>query len=107
MGFERLAKQSNTQLQRLIHTIACDTANVVVTRHAQQQMAKRKISSPSLFKCLREGLVARQPEQNHKLGTLECRIERLCGGQMIGVIVAVSDEDPTLVVVTAMLVGRR
>lgn len=107
MGYERVGKQSKTQLQRLLHTRAKDTANVVVTAHAKQQMAKRKIASPSLFKCLREGAIHRQPEPNQAHGTLECRIERMCSGREVAVTVALSDDDPTLVIVTAMFVGKR
>lgn len=105
MGCDRIRRQSNTQLQRLIHTRSKVTENIVVTDHARKQMSTRKIASPSLLKCLREGAVLRQPEPNYKFGTLECRIERMCGGKEIGVVVAISDDDPRLVVVTAMFVG--
>lgn len=107
MGYDQVGKQSKTQLQRLIQARSKDTANVVVTAHAKQQMAKRKIASPSLFKCLREGSILRQPEPNPAHGTLECRIERMCSGKEIGIVVALSDDDPRLVVVTAMFVGKR
>jgi hypothetical protein len=107
MGYDGLRKQSLTQLQRLIQARSKVTGNVVLTPHAKEQMARRGIASPSVFKCLREGSVMRQPETNSKFGTLECRIERLCSGSDIGVIVAICDEDPTLVVVTAMFVGRK
>lgn len=107
MGYDHVGKQSNTQLQRLIHARSKDTASVVVTPHAKKQMAARQIASPSLFKCLREGAILRQPEPNDKFGTLECRIERMCSGKEIGIVVALSDDDPTLVIVTAMFVGNR
>lgn len=107
MGYDQVGKQSNTQLQRLIHARSADTASVVITTHAKKQMAARKIASPSLFKCLREGVVSRQPEPNDKFGTLECRIERMCSGKAIGIVVALSDDDPKLVIVTAMFVGNR
>ena len=66
MGYDQVGKQSKTQLQRLIQARSKDTANVVVTAHAKQQMAKRKIASPSLFKCLREGSILRQPERSEE-----------------------------------------
>jgi hypothetical protein len=107
MGYDGVRKQSKTQLQRLIHERSKMTENVVVTVHAAEQMAKRGIASPSVFKCLREGTVRREPEVNNEYGTLECRIERLCGGSEIGVLVAICDEVPTLVVVTAMFIGGK
>jgi hypothetical protein len=35
-------------------------------------------------------------------GSLECRMEHLCAGKNVAVIVALSDENPDLIIVTAM-----
>ena len=51
---------------------------------------------------LERGLLLRTPEPNVALGTLECQMSRYCAGRNIGVVVALSDEDPDIVVVTAM-----
>lgn len=107
MGYAKLATKNIVQLQRLIHQQAKDTANVVLTEHAKQQMLRRKIGTPSLHTCLRLGAIQRQPESSDAHGTLNCRIERKCSGQNIGVVVALSDDDPTLIIVTAMIVSSR
>lgn len=55
-----------------------------------------------MFDCLRAGVLRRTPEPNMGKGSLECRMEHYCSGANIGVVVALSDEDPSMAVVTVM-----
>jgi hypothetical protein len=52
--------------------------------------------------CLRNGIIQREPEPNVRYSTLECRMERYTAGYNIGLVVAVSESNPKLIVVTAM-----
>ena len=81
-----------------------NSINVAITDHVKKRMRQRKITLPCVFATLRSGRIRRTPEPNTAYGTLECRMEFYSAGHNIGVVVAVSDEDPTLVVVTAMYI---
>ena len=90
------------QLDRHIRNAAKDSACVFVTRHAAKKMRERKIPSSVMHEVLRKGAINRQPEQNDSMGNLECRMEHYCAGETFGVVVALCDEDPMLVIVTVM-----
>jgi hypothetical protein len=50
------------------------------------------------------GEIKRTPEPNTMLGNVECRMEHYCTGDNAAVVVAVSDDEPELVLVTAMYI---
>jgi hypothetical protein len=100
VGFSRL---SFAQLQRHIRAVSADTARVFITLHARSRMRSRRISIHEVFECLRAGVIRRTPEPNLAMGTLECRMERYVAGRDCAVIVALDDDDPSLVVVTVMM----
>lgn len=102
MGYQVVAKLSIQQLQRRIRDLSKDSANVFLSRHAKARMVSRKIGHATVMDCLRKGSLRRQPEPNTDRGSLECRMERYSGGLNVGVVVALSDEDPSLVVVTVI-----
>lgn len=96
---------STVQLQRLIHERARDSVRVLFTHHVLVRMKQRHILRPEVLDVLRLGVMDRAPEPNALRGTLECRVERFVAGRELGVVVALSDEDPNLVVVTAIVIG--
>ena len=95
---------SQQQLEQLIQAESVNTNNIVFTDHILSQMRKRKITNACVLDTLRKGRIRRTPEPNLMYGTLECRMEYFCTGQTVGVIVAVSDTDPELILVTAMYI---
>lgn len=97
-----ITQQSVAQIQAHIRETANNTVNIMFTEHVRKRMKERKISDACILATLREGSIKRPPEPNLMYGTLECKMEHYCTGRQIGVIVALSDEDPTLVLVTAM-----
>lgn len=68
-------------------------------------MRQRKVSAPEVFECLQLGSIDRVPEANEEMGSLECLMERYVSGRQLGIIVALSDEDPDVVVVTIFKVN--
>lgn len=100
MGCEVLAARSNVQIQAHIRAAAANTANIVITVHAAARMKKRRIGIVEVYDCLRNGMIVRPPQINAKHGTLECRMERWCGGRNLSAVIALDDADPDLVVVT-------
>ena len=65
-------------------------------------MRKRHIPADIVLEVLRLG---RRPEPNMMKGSVECLMERFVAGSQIGVVAAVSDEHPNVIVVTAMHTG--
>ena len=90
------------QITSYIRKTARDSKRIVFTDHANQRMKERKISTAMILDCLCHGQIKRQPESNLHHGTLECRMEYHTAGETIGVVVAISKDNPNLIVVTAM-----
>ncbi len=53
-----------------------------------------------VLEVLRNGRITRTPEPNTHMGSLECRMERFVAGDYRVVIVALSDMNPNLIIVT-------
>lgn len=68
----------------------------------RMRMRQRHVTQEIVVEVLRQGRLAGTPEPNLARGSLECRIERYCTGRQIGVVVAISDDDPDLIVVTVI-----
>jgi hypothetical protein len=99
------SRLSKAQLQARIRTVAMDSARVFFTDHAIARMKKRHLTRDIVLAVLRSGRVVRPPEFNVAKGNIECRMERHLVGHDIAVVVAVSDDDPDLLVITAMTIG--
>ena len=93
---------SKAQVERLIRTIAADGSRVFVTAHAALRMRQRHVTRDIALEVLRKGRLLRIPEVNLRRGSLECRMERYCTGRQLGVVVAISDDDPDLLVITVI-----
>lgn len=106
MGCEALRKQSKDQLAKHIRQVAKVTANVVLTVHMKRRMRERKVTASMVYECMRIGQIVRVPEENQEKGTLECRMERYCAGCNCTVVVALDDDDPDLICVTAWIEAR-
>lgn len=89
-------------MQALIRKDSNDSHKLFFTTHVKKQMRKRNITMLAVLDVLQNGCIKRTPEPNASKGTVECRMEYYCGGCDIGVVVAISDEDIGLFVVTAM-----
>lgn len=99
---KKLADQSRAQQEAYVHQQAQDTKNIIFTNHAQKRMRERQITTPCVVEALRQGRMKRQAEPNIKTGAWECRLDRYVAGREIGVVVAIDDSNPSLIVVTAM-----
>ena len=93
---------SKTQVERLIRTIAADRSRVFITMHAAARMRQRHVSREIVHEVLQKGRLVRAPEPNLRRGSLECRMERYCTGRQLGVVVAISDDEPDLLVITVI-----
>ena len=93
---------SQQQLEALIRAESKDSSKISFTLHVQKQMASRRITHACVLSTLQNGRIRRKPEPNTMRGSIECRMEHFCTGHNIAVVVAISDDDPDLVLVTAM-----
>ncbi|MBP9940070.1 MAG: DUF4258 domain-containing protein [Comamonas sp.] len=100
MGYDKLQKFSLVQLARRIQRLARTSSNVFLTDHSKERMIEREINYEEVMECLRIGTIHRVPEPNFGYGTLECLMERNVLGRDIECLVALSDEQPDLIVVT-------
>ena len=97
-----ISKLSKTQLQAHIRRVAVNSARLAFTDHALKQMKRRHITRDMAIEVVQKGMLKRTPEPNQAKGNLECRMEHFMTGRDLGVVVAVCDEEPDLIFVTAM-----
>ena len=103
MGYDKLAIKSDSQIAKHIRTIAKDSSCVFFTKHVKVRMTQRKITAAEVLDCIRNGTISRVPEASQDGQSLECPMERYVAGRNLGVVVALCDEDPDLVLVTVFL----
>jgi len=89
------------QLQKHIRHESQDTGKIIFTNHALTQMKKRHITQGLVLETLRHGKIILSPEVDYG-GDLKCRMEYLVAGLNIRVVIALCDDNPNLVVVTAI-----
>jgi hypothetical protein len=105
MGYEKLATKSDSQIAKHIRAIAKDSSCVFFTKHLKVRMTQRKITAVEVLDCIRNGTISRAPEPSQDGQSMECRMERYVAGRNLGVVVALCDEDPDIVLVTVFLMG--
>lgn len=103
MGYAILGSKSTQQLQTLIRRLSLDTATVVITIHASTRMKKRCITRSEVYEILRRGMIRRAPEPDPAKGSITCKMDYYIGGRNLAAIVALTDEQPSIVVVTVLL----
>lgn len=99
-------EMTNADLQKRIRSLAQDSSNVLFTEHVQDRMLHRGVSDFEVLDCLRVGLIQRPPTLDSKTGDLKCRMESFGSSRNLSVIVALSNLDPDLIVVTVMTRSR-
>jgi Domain of unknown function (DUF4258) len=70
-------------------------------------MKLRHVLRDEVLEVLERGRIVRRPEPNPAHGSLECRVQQFLAGREVAVIAALSDEDPTVVIVTVIDVDKR
>lgn len=106
MAAKSVFKLSLVEVERLVRRRAARTVNVRLTNHVLARMKLRHIAREEVYDVLCLGRLARPPEPNLALGSLECRMQRLMSGRELAVVAAISDEDPTVIVVTAIVLDK-
>jgi hypothetical protein len=99
----RLTASAATQA---IRARAEDSANVILTDHAQERMAERGIIALEVYRILRTGIVDVAPTRLTD-GDWKAEIEQRMPGGRDAVVVTVVKRDERLVVVTVMWRDKR
>lgn len=99
---KKLADQSLAQQEAYVHEQAKSSNNIVFTTHALKRMKERAITAQGVVEVLQRGRLKHPAERDIKTGLAVCRVERVVAGQGITVVVALDDENPELIVVTAI-----
>jgi len=99
-------RPAKAQWETLIRHLACDSGNVVFTRHALVRMKQRYILSLHVLEVLRHGVIRLEPEPDLKTGHTLCRMERVVEGRKLGVVLALEGTSAgSGLVVTALVIG--
>jgi hypothetical protein len=106
VGAKSVFKLSLVDVERLVRKRAALTANVRLTNHVLARMKLRHIAREEVYDVLCQGRLARPPEPNAALGSLECRMQRFMSGRELAVVAAISDDDPMVIVVTAIVLDK-
>lgn len=94
---------TNAQWQRHIRTVARNTANIVITGHAQARMGERNVLVSEVFDCLQHGSIARPPRSHPDSGCLICRMEFMANGRKLTVAVDVESNYPQMVITVTVI----
>ena len=97
---------SDRQLERHIRTSAADSANVVLTAHAQKRMKQRRITPPMLRETLLHGALARPPEPDIRYPGVKCEMRRYVAGVNVAAVEYVEYPLPGLTVVIVIDVSE-
>lgn len=94
---------ADSEAQRWLAQIACDSSAVIFTSHARQQMRKRGISARQVIECLKKGLITESAFLD-LYGNWKLTIERYAAGERIGCAVCIDINKANAIVITAFLV---
>lgn len=101
MAYAWLATLTNIQHQKLIRERAQSTDCIFLTEHAEERLLQRAIGIEEVYDVLRCGCIERPFTIDVEHDSIECRMERYVAGHHLVVKVALVDEDPDLLVITA------
>jgi hypothetical protein len=93
---------TNVQLQKHIRLLSLNSASVFITEHARKRMHQRKVTDYQIIDCLRNGVMQRPATQDIKTRDIKCRMEHFGTSRNISVVVALSDQEPDLIIITVM-----
>lgn len=97
-----MKRLSERQLERHIRDSAQDSANVAWTKHADEQLRRRKLNRAMAMEVLRLGVFTRAPEPDIRHRGMKCRLERFVAGVQVAVVVSVDYPAPALIVITVI-----
>lgn len=95
-------KWSLSQLEAYIRQESVDSDHVVFLAHTLKRMRERRITREWALVTLRKGSIRLRPELDSHTGDIKCRMEYYVAGVNIKLVVAISDDDPNLIIVTAI-----
>jgi hypothetical protein len=84
-----------------IRTLAAETFNIALTRHAKEQMALREIVIEDVYRILLHGSVEKPPVKTRE-SEWKCNVEKKIKGQRVAVVVTAIMRDEYLEVITVM-----
>lgn len=81
------------QAQDIVHRQAADSANVIISRHAQDRMCERGISDIEVYRILKDGEVEGEPEKTER-GEWKVKVcKRLKGNRDAGVVTVILHDE--------------
>lgn len=95
------------KVQAMLAELAEDSANVIVTHHAQERMDERGITWRQVVRCLAKGTITEGPAPDLK-GGWKLTVEAISAGEPLAVVAAVTEDHQgnKAIVVTAYHPGQ-
>lgn len=85
------------QAERIIHRLARDSSNIILTLHAKDRMEERGIVRADLDRILRTGSVVDPPFRNER-GDWQCKIVlRLIGSRDAGAVTVIAERNRLII----------
>jgi hypothetical protein len=100
-----VSNMTATQIIRYVKEQARNDDNIVLTRHTRwDRMGKRRIGPADIARVLRLGRMIREPEPGKNYpNEIKCRFQHTDHDlKSISVEVAISDDDPSLIIITVI-----
>ncbi|GLZ86916.1 hypothetical protein Pres01_29670 [Metapseudomonas resinovorans] len=82
-------------LEAIIHEIAQTTANVYFTDHCRERLDQRGVTLIEAIRCLRRGMITRDPEYNAQKGSWEFRMSERPPRDVVCLVGAIALDPPT------------
>jgi len=83
---------NDANMLRLIRTIAEETGNIFITRHAKARMKQRRISQTQVYACLRQGVISESAHEDLG-GDWKCTLAHRHAGDEIHVAAAIRKDE--------------
>jgi hypothetical protein len=100
-----MARMTDDALRRQIADLAKDSSRVIITDHATERMALRRVAFLQVLDVMRKGRIYEQAHVNIH-GNWQCTLERMSAGDLVRVACAVDDSNPARTVAVAITVIR-
>ena len=94
---------SREDLAACVRALARDDLNVVFEKfHALQRMSERRITRQEVLATLRNGTINTPPRPGDYVDEVTCRMEHPVDGREIAAVVAISNSEDDLIVITVI-----
>jgi len=90
------------EARRILRAASRDPDRVILTKHAQVRMLRRRIAATEAVECLAMGVITEGPAQDVH-GKWVCTVERAALDRRIKVVAAIDEVDPPVIIIITVM----